>query len=175
MKKLLVVVDMQKDFVDGALANPMAQKLIPAMKEYLENWKDDMIFTRDTHTEDYLSTQEGRKLPVVHCVRGTAGWQVVEELRGFAEAIEKKGGRAYLDKPVFGSEELGVLVRENAYEEVTLIGVCTGICVINNAMIVRTMNPETEVRVVEDLCACVTEETHRTALEAMKTFQVEIV
>lgn len=175
MKKLLVVVDMQNDFVTGALANENAQAIVADVVSYLDEWKEDIVFTRDTHTDDYMNTLEGRKLPVKHCVKGTEGWEVIESLKPFVEAIVERGGQAYIDKPVFGATELGIFVKENGYEEVTLIGVCTGICVINNAMIVRTMNPETNVKVVEHLCACITKETHDTAIAAMKTFQVDIV
>ena len=175
MKKLLVVVDMQNDFVDGALANENAKAIVPAMKEFIGGWKDDVVFTRDTHTEEYMETLEGRKLPVTHCVKGTEGHEVIPELKPFAEQIAANGGRAYIDKPVFGAEELGLFVRENGYDDVTLIGVCTGICVISNAVIIRAFNPETDVNVVANLCACLTPETHQTALDAMKTFQVNII
>lgn len=167
MKKLLVVVDMQKDFVDGALANPYAQAIVPAVTDYVKNWEDDILFTRDTHTEDYMNTLEGKKLPVPHCICGTAGQEVIDELKPYVNKA--------IDKPVFGSWELGELVRNEGYEEVTLIGVCTGICVISNAVIIRAASPETNVRVVKDLCACITPETHQTAIDAMKTFQVDIL
>ena len=167
MKELLVVVDMQKDFVDGALANPNAQAIVPAVTEFVKNWKGDIVFTRDTHTADYMNTLEGKKLPVTHCVKGTDGWEVIDELKPYVKKA--------IDKPVFGSTELGELVKEGAYDEVTLIGVCTGICVISNAVIVRAASPETNVKVIADLCACITPETHQTALDAMKTFQVDVI
>ena len=167
MKKLLIVVDMQKDFVDGALANPNAQAIVPAVTEFVKNWKDDILFTRDTHTEAYMDTLEGKKLPVVHCVKGTPGWEIIDELKPYVKDV--------IDKPVFGSWELGERIRKDGYDEVTLIGVCTGICVISNASIVRAASPETNVRVMKDLCACITPETHQTALEAMKTFQVDVL
>lgn len=167
MKKLLIVVDMQKDFVDGALANPNAQAIVPAVTEFVKNWKDDVFFTRDTHTEAYMDTLEGKKLPVIHCVKGTPGWEIIDELKPFVKDV--------IDKPVFGSWELGERIREGGYDDVTLIGVCTGICVISNAAIVRAANPETNVRVMKDLCACITPETHRIALDAMKTFQVDVL
>lgn len=175
MKKLLVVVDMQKDFVDGALANENAMAIVPAVQKFVGEWKDDIVFTRDTHTKEYMETLEGKKLPVKHCVTGTEGHELIPELKPFADRIEQNGGRAYIDKPVFGAEELGRFVRDNGYDEVTLIGVCTGICVISNAVVVRTFNPETDVNVVANLCACLTPETHQTALDAMKTFQVNII
>ena len=167
MKKLLIVVDMQKDFVDGALANPNAQAIVPAVTEFVKNWKDDVLFTRDTHTEAYMDTLEGKKLPIIHCVKGTPGWEIIDELKPFVKDV--------IDKPVFGSWELGERIREDGYDDVTLIGVCTGICVISNAAIVRAANPETNVRVMKDLCACITPETHQIALDAMKTFQVDVL
>lgn len=167
MKKLLIVVDMQKDFVDGALANPNAQAIVPAVTEFVKNWKDDVLFTRDTHTEAYMDTLEGKKLPVIHCVKGTPGWEIIDELKPFVKDV--------IDKPVFGSWELGERIREGGYDDVTLIGVCTGICVISNAAIVRAANPETNVRAMKDLCACITPETHQIALDAMKTFQVDVL
>ena len=162
MKKLLIVVDMQKDFVDGALANPNAQAIVPAVTEFVKNWKDDVLFTRDTHTEAYMDTLEGKKLPVIHCVKGTPGWEIIDELKPFVKDV--------IDKPVLGER-----IREDGYDDVTLIGVCTGICVISNAAIVRAANPETNVKVMKDLCACITPETHRIALDAMKTFQVDVL
>ena len=167
MKKLLIVVDMQKDFVDGALANPNAQAIVPAVTEFVKNWKDDVLFTRDTHTEAYMDTLEGKKLPVIHCVKCTPGWEIIDELKPFVKDV--------IDKPVFGSWELGERIREGGYDDVTLIGVCTGICVISNASIVRTASPETNVKVMKDLCACITPETHQIALDAMKTFQVDVL
>ena len=167
MKKLLIVVDMQKDFVDGALANPNAQAIVPAVTEFVKNWKDDVLFTRDTHTEAYMDTLEGKKLPVIHCVKCTPGWEIIDELKPFVKDV--------IDKPVFGSWELGERIREGGYDDVTLIGVCTGICVISNAAIVRAANPEINVRVMKDLCACITPETHQIALDAMKTFQVDVL
>ena len=175
MKKLLVVVDMQKDFVDGALANEYAKAIVPAMVDYIGKWNDDIVFTRDTHEENYMDTLEGKKLPVVHCVRGTEGHELIPELKPFAQKILDNGGQAYIDKPVFGAEELGRFVRDGGYDDVTLIGVCTGICVISNAVVIRTFNPETDVNVIGGLCACITPETHQTALNAMKTFQVNII
>jgi len=167
MKELLVVVDMQKDFVDGALANPNAQAIVPAVTEFVKNWKGDIVFTRDTHNAEYMNTLEGKKLPVPHCLKGTDGWEVIDELKPYVKRA--------IDKPVFGSVELGEFVRKNGYDEVTLIGVCTGICVISNAVIVRAASPETNVKVIGDLCACLTAETHQTALDAMKTFQVDVI
>ena len=169
MKKLLVVVDMQNDFVTGALPNERAQKFLPDMVEYVKNFQGDVVFTRDTHEENYMNTQEGKNLPVPHCIRNTEGWQIVPELRPYAKQI--------FDKPTFGSTKLGIWLTclAEPYDEIYFCGVCTGICVINNVSIVKAYCPETPVKVLANLCACVTPETHQNALEAMKVFQVEVI
>ena len=152
MKKLLVVVDMQKDFIDGALGTGEAVKILDPVKEKIRKAKDqgrDIVFTKDTHYKDYLMTQEGRKLPVPHCVKGTEGWELD---RGLLELAQKAG-----------------------YEEIELIGLCTDICVISNAMILKAALPEAVVRVDPSCCAGVTPESHRNALEAMKVCQIEVV
>ena len=129
---------------------------------------------------DLLKLETVKDMPKSFAARmlvggGQVAFNRIPELKPFAEQIAANGGRAYIDKPVFGAEELGLFVRENGYDDVTLIGVCTGICVISNAVIIRAFNPETDVNVVADLCACLTPETHQTALDAMKTFQVNII
>ncbi|HJD35666.1 MAG TPA: cysteine hydrolase [Candidatus Blautia ornithocaccae] len=152
MKKLLVVVDMQKDFIDGALGTGEAVKILEPVKEKIRKAKaqgTDIVFTKDTHYKDYLMTQEGRKLPVPHCVKGTEGWELD---RGLLELAQKAG-----------------------YEEIELIGLCTDICVISNAMILKAALPEAVVRVDPSCCAGVTPESHRNALEAMKVCQIEVV
>lgn len=169
MKKLLVVVDMQNDFVTGSLANEEAKKLISSMSEYISSWKDDVVFTRDTHGENYLDTMEGKKLPVKHCIKGSAGWEIVPELKAFSD------GKKIFDKPSFGSVELATFIKDEAYEEITFIGVCTGICVISNAVLAKAFSPEAEIKVVDNLCACVTCASHNTALETMKTLQIEVI
>ena len=171
MRKLLVVVDMQNDFVTGALANPDAEKIIPSIAEYIENFDGDVVFTKDTHLDDYMKTQEGKKLPVPHCICGTEGWEIVPELRKY----ERRSGIAPFNKPTFGSTELARYAFREDYDEIYFCGVCTGICVISNVALVKAFCPETSVKVIERLCACVTPTTHKTAIEAMKTFQVDIV
>ena len=175
MSKLLVVVDYQKDFVDGALGYPGAEALEGPLYDRVRSalaagWK--VIFTRDTHGADYLHTQEGRNLPVPHCIRGTEGWEIVEQLR------PASAGQTILDKPAFGSAELGrLLAKENErepIEKVTLIGLCTDICVISNALLVKAFLPEAEVAVDAACCAGVTPESHRTALAAMKSCQITV-
>ena len=171
MNKLLVVVDMQNDFIDGTLGTQEAVTIVPAVKEYIEKAKQeqmDIVFTRDTHHEDYMDTQEGKKLPVVHCIEDTEGWQICSELAEYAE------GRKIFDKPTFGSVELMRYVAEQGYEDITLLGLCTDICVISNAMLIKAALPEARVAVVAECSAGVTPESHENALSAMKMCQIEI-
>ena len=165
----LVVVDMQKDFIDGALGTAEAVKILPNVEEYIKNFDGEVIFTRDTHHEDYMNTQEGKNLPVPHCIKGTDGWQIAKELQPLAE------GKKVFDKPTFGSVELvEFLASQRDAESVTLIGLCTDICVISNAMLIKANLPEVKIAVAESCCAGVTPESHANALEAMKMCQIEI-
>lgn len=165
----LVVVDMQKDFIDGALGTAEAVKIVPRVKEYIESFDGCVVFTRDTHNDDYMNTQEGKNLPVPHCIKGTEGWKICEELAPLAE------GKKIFDKPTFGSTELAAyLVFQGDAESVTLIGLCTDICVISNAFLIKANLPEVNVSVVETCCAGVTPESHANALEAMKMCQIEV-
>lgn len=192
MKKLLVVVDMQNDFVTGSLGSEEALKIIPRIEEIIRNWDGDIAFTRDTHKDEYLNTLEGKKLPVKHCIENTWGWEIIDILKKYLpnpkgmESIRDsligicydfmcENGIVIINKPTFASLKLGELVRTKGYEEVTLVGVCTGICVCNNASVIRAFSPETNIVVVGDACSCVTNDTHNIALEAMKTYQVDVV
>ena len=173
--RFLIVVDMQNDFVSGSLGTPEAREIVPrVVRRVAEGVSrgERVIFTRDTHGADYLHTQEGRNLPVPHCIRGTEGWEIVEQLR------PASAGQTILDKPAFGSAELGrLLAKENErepIEKVTLIGLCTDICVISNALLVKAFLPEAEVAVDAACCAGVTPESHRTALAAMKSCQITV-
>lgn len=169
MKKLLVIVDMQNDFVTGALANPDAKKIIKKIKKYAESFDGDIIFTRDTHTKNYMETQEGKNLPVPHCIRGTEGWQIVDELKDIP-------AKYYFNKRTFGSTDLAkVIRREYSDAEIYFCGTCTGICVISNAMLAKASAPEAKINVLGKLCTCVTPESHQTALEAMKMCQINII
>lgn len=179
--KILVVVDMQNDFIDGALGTKEAVSIVPRVVEKIRQFDGRVLYTRDTHEENYLETQEGRNLPVPHCIRGTKGWELASQI----EAIRvEKAGEAPLDKPIFGSCELGQLLKaqdddlkkqgELGIESITLIGLCTDICVISNAMIVKAFLPEVPVKVDAACCAGVTPESHKNALEAMKVCQIEI-
>ena len=172
MKKLLIVVDMQNDFVTGSLGTKEASEIAPAIAEYVRQFDGEVVFTRDTHNENYSKTQEGQKLPVMHCLKGTDGWQIVPQLHEFSA---NEGKYRIFDKPTFGSTQLAQFVSENAPEEVQLVGVCTGICILSNAVLIKAFAPEIPVKVIADLCACVTPESHETALRAMETCQIEII
>lgn len=172
MRKILIVVDMQNDFVAGALGTPEARAIVPHVLQKAEAFSGDVYFTRDTHDEGYLDTQEGRNLPVRHCIKGTEGWQIVQELQPIAEKSK------VFDKPAFGSTELmDFLYAENSetkIAEITLIGLCTDICVISNAMLLKARLPECIMKVDASCCAGVTPESHQTALDAMRACQIEI-
>ncbi len=170
--KFLIVVDMQNDFIDGALGTKEAVAILPAVKAKIEGFDGRVIFTRDTHEADYLATQEGKNLPVEHCIKGADGWQIHPSL----EALRKEEP---VDKPTFGSVALGQLLKaydtyEEKIESITLIGLCTDICVISNAMIIKAFLPETPVIVDAACCAGVTPESHENALKAMAMCQIKI-
>jgi nicotinamidase-related amidase len=164
--KTLIVIDMQNDFVTGSLVNPAAEAIIPFIKAECESGKyDRIIFTQDTHRENYLETQEGKHLPIKHCIRGTEGWAVVPELRGFADNTIEKGQ--------FGATQwMGIAFALN--DEVTLVGTCTDICVISNALILKAFFPETKITVLAKGCAGLTPEKHAAALEVMKSCQINV-
>ncbi len=168
MKKALIVIDMQKDFVDGTLANPDAQAIVRPIANYVLAYDGTMIATRDTHTENYLDTAEGKKLPVAHCIQGTDGWEIVPEI---AEALRAKNA-LILDKPTFGYLGWGVI---GEFEEVELVGTCTDICVVSNALILKAMFPDLVVTVNAALCAGTTKENHDAALAVMRCCQVEVL
>jgi nicotinamidase-related amidase len=173
MRKLLLVIDMQTDFVDGALGTAEAVAIIPNVLREIQKYdKKDIIATRDTHPEEYMATREGRHLPVSHCIKGTAGWELHPQI---ASALE---GCLLIDKPTFGSTELCnhiVKLAEKDDIEVTFVGLCTDICVVSNAMLIKAALPEIEVSVVADACAGVTPDTHCAALTTMKMCQINIV
>ena len=169
MKKILVVVDMQNDFIDGALGTAEAALIVPYVKEMIEGFDGEVLFTRDTHMGNYMDTQEGRNLPVPHCIKGTQGWEIRAEL----DALRKTEA---IDKLTFGSRDLvDVLSREGEIESITFVGLCTDICVISNAMVVKAFYPEIPLIVDAKGCAGVTPESHSRALEAMKMCQIKVV
>ena len=172
--KLLIVVDMQNDFIDGALGTKEAEDIVSNVADMVDQFcdnKDLIIYTRDTHTEYYLETQEGKNLPVPHCIKNTKGWEICPEL----EKLRKEDA---IDKITFGSEELALRMKKENEEEsidvITLVGVCTDICVISNAMLLKAFLPETQIRVDASCCAGVTPESHKIALQAMKACQIMI-
>ncbi len=165
--RFLIVVDMQEDFVRGALGSAAAEAILPRVVEKVKTFDGTVLFTRDTHGEDYMQTQEGRKLPVPHCIKDTAGWQICEELAPYVTRA--------VDKPTFGSVDLPCILAEyGEVEAVTLCGLCTDICVISNAMLLKAAFPEAIVTVDAACSAGVSEESHRTALAAMRAVQIEI-
>ena len=175
MEHVLVVVDMQNDFVDGALGSPEAVSILPAVKDKIKRHEGKIIFTRDTHTDDYMHTREGKHLPVPHCIKGTEGWEIKGEVW---EAAAGKPDVAVIDKPTFGSTELSRRLtdyaKDHALGQVTLIGICTDICVISNAMLIKAALPEIDVTVDAACCAGVTPESHENALKAMQVCQIDI-
>ncbi len=175
-KKFLIVVDMQKDFIDGSLGTKEAQAIVPAATAYIRACREagyTVIATLDTHEENYLETAEGRKLPVRHCIRGTEGWKLDPAIR------EAAAGCLTLEKPTFGSVRLpGILaldLREGESLTVDLIGLCTDICVVSNTLLLKAHFPEAAVRVKADCCAGVTPEKHMAALETMASCQIDLI
>lgn len=171
MRKILVVVDMQKDFIDGSLGTEEAQAIVNHVIKKMKSYeKSDIYLTRDTHGEDYLETAEGKKLPVVHCVKDTEGWQLHPEIEALAEPSH------IIDKPTFGSLELMELLKqENEKEtlELELAGLCTDICVVSNALLLKAAMPEITIRVDASCCAGVTPESNKAALLTMGMCQIE--
>lgn len=166
---ILIVVDMQNDFIDGSLGTKEAVAIVPYVKNLIENFDGKVLFTRDTHFENYMHTQEGRNLPVKHCIQGTHGWQIRQEL----DALRKTPA---IDKVTFGASELPkVLAGEENIESITFCGLCTDICVISNVMVTKAFFPEIPVIVDAAGCAGVTPESHRNALQAMKVCQVQVI
>lgn len=167
--KYLIVVDMQVDFITGSLGSKLAEKIVPDVVEKVKNFEGKVIFTRDTHFADYMNTQEGKKLPVEHCIKDTSGWQICDELTPYVKEV--------VDKITFGSVNLPNMIKEygEEIEEIELCGLCTDICVISNAMILKATFPEVKITVDSKCCAGVSVESHKTALDAMKAVQIEIV
>ncbi len=169
MKKTIIVVDMQNDFVTGSLGTKEACKTVPVIEKLLkENQENQIIFTQDTHHEDYLSTSEGKMLPVEHCMKGTKGWEIIPELKEWThQAI-------MVEKPTFGSLKLPQLISQYQPEQIILVGVCSDICVISNALILKAHFPEIPIIVYENACAGVTPDKHQAAIETMKSCQIDV-
>ena len=169
MKKILIVVDMQNDFIDGALGTKEAVAIIPYVKELISDFDGKVFFTRDTHFDSYMQTEEGKNLPVMHCIKGTDGWQIRPEL----DELRKTEP---IDKITFGSSKLiEILKAEGDIESITFVGLCTDICVISNAMLVKAFFPEIPLIVDAMGCAGVTPESHTRALKAMEMCQIKVI
>lgn len=172
MQNLLIVVDMQNDFIDGALGTAEAVAIVPNVKKKIEEFDGMVLFTRDTHESNYMDTQEGKNLPVPHCIRGTEGWEIRKELDDLRKTEP-------IDKVTFGSSELGKKLldinAEEQIESITFIGLCTDICVISNVMIAKAFLPEVPIMVDANCCAGVSVETHENALSAMEVCQVKVI
>ena len=170
----LIVVDMQNDFVSGSLGTPEAQAIVDDVVRKVEGFDGTVVFTLDTHGADYLATQEGRRLPVEHCIEGTWGWQLVDEL----ERIRDQRGLATYRKGTFASVDLARdLARENEerpIDSIELVGLCTDICVVSNALAIKGFMPEVPIAVDAACCAGVTPEAHEAALRTMESCQVNV-
>ncbi len=166
--KYLIVVDMQNDFIDGALGTPEAVAIVPAVEAKIRAFDGHIIFTQDTHFADYLSTQEGKNLPVEHCIKDTQGWRIWEELLRAAE------GRDYevVEKNTFGSDRLPGMLHDP--ESIEILGLCTDICVVSNALILKAFYREVPMRLDPACCAGVTPDKHNAALEVMRSCQIEV-
>lgn len=173
-EEYLIVVDMQNDFVTGSLGSQEAENIVSNVSDRVRNFNGKICFTQDTHDDKYLSTQEGKNLPVVHCVKGTKGWELIDELKGLQEERQLK----VFEKNAFGSVELAETLRkenvENGIKSVELIGLCTDICVVSNALLLKAVLPEVPIYVDAACCAGVTPDSHQAALETMKSCQINI-
>lgn len=168
-KKVLLVIDMQNDFIDGALGTQEAVAIVDNVNEKIAAYRQSggkVVFTRDTHFEDYLETLEGKNLPVKHCIKGTNGWEITSRIDTANDKI--------INKRTFGSLELADYVETLCVDTIEIVGLCTDICVISNAMILKAKFPEMAIKVDSSCCAGVTPESHSNALEAMKMCQIEI-
>ena len=174
MKKFLIVVDIQNDFVSGALGSPEAIAIIPAAEKKIREWDGEIFVTHDTHFEDYMDTSEGKKLPVPHCIKGSDGWQLDAHVQSALE------GREYtaVEKVTFGSVDLPRLIKDAAAGEdfsIQLVGLCTDICVVSNALLLKASFPEADISVVASLCAGVTPQSHQAALATMQMCQINLL
>ena len=169
--RVLIVIDMQHDFIDGALGSKEAEEIVPYVKKKIDEYREKnqiVVFTRDTHNEEYLTTLEGKHLPVVHCIEHSFGWQIHQELTVKDSII--------FDKSTFGSVELATYMKEHhANDEFEFVGVCTDICVISNALLLKAYLPENKITIDAKGCAGITSESHKNALEAMKMCHIQIV
>ena len=172
--RYLIVIDMQSDFVDGALGTPEAASIADAVVERARAFDGEVVFTYDTHGQDYLDTQEGANLPVPHCIKGTRGWELIPAL----DSVRREREARAFEKPTFGSTELARWLAEqneaDPIESIELVGVCTDICVVSNALLIKAVLPEVPVSVDAALCAGVTPAAHDAALATMRSCQVAV-
>ncbi|MBR0136961.1 MAG: cysteine hydrolase [Erysipelotrichaceae bacterium] len=168
--KLLVIVDVQKDFVDGALGTKEAVEMVPVLLEKVRNFDGKIVFTMDTHFDDYMQTLEGKNLPVPHCIKNTEGWKIIPELQ---DAVKDRDCSIF-EKITFGSVDLARYVRDLDPEEVEIVGLCTDICVISNALMIKAFCPHIPIKCDSKCCAGVTVEKHLAALETMRSCQIEV-
>ena len=171
MNKLLIIIDMQNDFIDGALANPAAQAIVPKIVDFVKAWEGEIGVTLDTHHENYLETQEGKNLPVPHCIINTHGHELNEQIN----AVIHDKVACKIMKPTFGYDGWQYYEFEKHFDEIVLVGTCTDICVISNALVLKATFPEIKITVIADLCAGLSPEKHNAALEVMRSCQVNVV
>ena len=174
MKKILVVVDMQNDFIDGTLGTPEAVAIVDNAVEKIIAFDGEIIVTQDTHFKNYLDSAEGKKLPVEHCIKGTNGWEINDKIKN---ALSSSDSVHYIEKLTFGSVDLPLLIKEIVSDEdftVELIGLCTDICVVSNSLLIKANFPEKEIYVDSSCCAGVTPESHSMALNTMSMCQIDI-
>lgn len=169
----LIIVDMQNDFVYGSLKNPAAQSIVEPMVRFVEKFNGDIIATADTHSNDYFNTQEGKLLPIAHCVKYSPGWELVPSLKATLECRDRDC--ILLPKFTFGTLNWEYVKDLQYSNRIILVGTCTDICVVSNALILKAMFPEVEIIVLEDLCAGLTEAKHQAALEVMKSCQITVM
>lgn len=176
MKKILVVVDMQNDFITGSLGTKEAVKIVPAVVSKIKAYQAEgamIIYTRDTHFENYLETAEGKKLPVTHCIKDTWGWEIEDQIKALVGEND-----LVIDKPTFGSVALGEQIHQMTQKEdisIELVGLCTDICVISNALLIKAYEPEIQIQVAKSCCAGVSPESHEQALGAMTMCQIDVI
>lgn len=175
MRKLLVIVDMQNDFITGSLSTPGALRLVLKICDLIEEWDGDIAITYDTHDSNYLNTMEGNYLPIPHCIKGTWGWRLNKQIEDtlFEKRLIKNFFVFKIEKDTFGSLELAL--KDHTYDSITLVGVCTDICVVANAIVLKTVRPNTVIKVLADYCAGTSLKAHKAALITMKSCQIEVI
>ena len=175
MSKLLIVVDMQNDFINGALGTKEAEAIVDNVCKKIKKFDGNVVFTRDTHEENYLDTQEGHNLPIKHCIRGTEGWQLAEKI----EVLRKEKNYPVFDKNTFGSKDLvkyiDMIKDKINIDSIEIVGLCTDICVISNALLIKAFLPEVKITVHSNCCAGVTPESHKNALKSMEMCQINVI